>query len=367
MNLWKQRENFMKIGVEYLRYSSDKQTEQSIEGQMRVCDEYAAKNDIMIVDRYIDRHMTGKNDRRDAFQRMLKDSAKQAWDCVLVYKTDRFGRNKFEIGMNKHTLKLNGVKLISVMENIPDTPEGIILESLIEGMAEYYSAELSQKVMRGLRESRLKGQFTGGPVPYGYIVNKKKVYINQDEAQIVKYIYSQYANDVFVKDIMSELNNKGLLYKGKPFARTTIYNILQNEKYSGIVRHSDEIFNNIYPRIVSEDIFNIVRKKAEENHFGKHDSPVQYLLKNKIKCGYCGNSVNSETGTARDGTVKRYYKCSGRKEKHTCNKSVIRKEILEQIIIKTTVKVFGSSEMLSDIADKILAAQIKKILMNNLT
>lgn len=123
----------MKKAVEYLRYSSDNQTEQSVEGQMRVCHEYAKRNDIVIVDTYIDRAMSGTNDNRKDFQRMLKDSAKQAWDYVIVYKLDRFFRNKYEMAMHKKTLKDNGVKLLSAMENIPDTPEGIILESLLEG------------------------------------------------------------------------------------------------------------------------------------------------------------------------------------------------------------------------------------------
>lgn len=123
----------MKTGVEYLRYSSDRQTEQSIEGQKRVCDEFARRNDIVIVDTYIDRAMTGTNDNREAFQQMLKDSDKKAWDFVLVYKLDRFSRNKYEMAIHRKHLKDNGIKILSAMENIPDTPEGILLESLLEG------------------------------------------------------------------------------------------------------------------------------------------------------------------------------------------------------------------------------------------
>ena len=168
----------MKTAVIYARYSSERQTEQSIEGQVRVCNEYAERNNILILDTYIDRAMTGTNDNRTDFQRMLKDSAKQAWDYVLVYKLDRFSRNKYEMAMHKKTLRDNGVKIVSAMENIPDTPEGIILESLLEGMAEYYSAELSQKVRRGMRESRTKGNYTGGRILYGYKVVNKKVIVN---------------------------------------------------------------------------------------------------------------------------------------------------------------------------------------------
>ena len=123
----------VKTAVIYARYSCDKQTEQSIEGQLRVCEEYAQRNGIVIVDTYIDEAMTGTNDNRPDFQRMIKDSAKREFDYVLVYKLDRFSRNKFEATIHKKTLKDHGVKVLSAMENIPDTPEGIILESLLEG------------------------------------------------------------------------------------------------------------------------------------------------------------------------------------------------------------------------------------------
>ena len=147
----------MKTAVIYARYSSDRQTEQSIEGQVRVCNDYAERNDILIVNQYVDRATTGTNDNRDAFQQMMKDSDKKAWDYVLVYKLDRFSRNKFEMAMHRKHLKDNGIKILSAMENIPDSPEGILLESLLEGMNQYYSEELSQKTRRGQRETRLKG------------------------------------------------------------------------------------------------------------------------------------------------------------------------------------------------------------------
>ena len=124
----------MKTAVIYARYSSDRQTEQSIEGQVRVCNDYAERNDILIVNQYIDRATTGTNDNRDAFQQMMKDSDKKAWDYVLVYKLDRFSRNKFEMAMHRKHLKDNGIKILSAMENIPDSPEGILLESLLEGI-----------------------------------------------------------------------------------------------------------------------------------------------------------------------------------------------------------------------------------------
>ena len=181
----------MKTAVIYARYSSDNQTEQSIDGQLRVCHEYAQRNDILILDTYIDRAMTGTNDLRPDFQRMLKNSVKREWNYVLVFKLDRFSRNKYEMAMHKKTLKDNGTKVISATEFIPDTPEGIIFESMLEGYAEYYSAELSQKVRRGINESRLKGNLTGGRVLYGYTNVNKKAVINEEQAEVVRYIFEE--------------------------------------------------------------------------------------------------------------------------------------------------------------------------------
>ena len=154
----------MKTAVIYARYSSSNQTEQSIEGQLRVCHEFAERENILILDTYIDRAMTGTNDNRADFQRMIKDSSKREWNYVIVYKLDRFSRDKYATAVHKKTLKDNGVKLLSATECIPDTPEGIIMESLIEGMGQFYSEELSQKVRRGMNETRQKGNFTGGYV-----------------------------------------------------------------------------------------------------------------------------------------------------------------------------------------------------------
>ena len=164
----------MKTAVIYARYSSSNQTEQSIEGQLRVCHQFAETEGILILDTYIDRAMTGTNDNRADFQRMIKDSAKREWDYVIVYKLDRFSRDKYATAVYKKALKDNGVKLLSATERIPDTPEGIIVESLIEGMGQFYSEELSQKVRRGMNESRQKGQFTGGFLIYGYKIEEKK-------------------------------------------------------------------------------------------------------------------------------------------------------------------------------------------------
>lgn len=350
----------MKTAVIYARYSCYGQTEQSIEGQVRECREYARQNNIVIVDSYIDRAMTGTNDNRTDFQRMMKDSAKKAWEMILVYKLDRFSRNKYEMAIHRKTLRDNGVKLVSVKENIPDTPEGIILESLLEGMAEYYSVELAQKVMRGQRETRIKGNYAGGGVPYGYKVEKingeRKFVVKEDEAAIVRRIFEEYASGKIGRDIIDGLTADGILARdGKPFGRQALYGMLQNERYTGVYRHkTDGAFYNTFPRIVPQPLFETVRKICEENKLGKHSTENPYLLRGKIHCGYCGATIRGDSGTSTNGEVVHYYSCANRKRvKNKCKKRTIRKEDLEKLVIDITIRALDEPENVNLLVDKI--------------
>ena len=150
--------------VIYARYSSHNQTEQSIEGQLRVCHEYAQREGFAIVGEYIDRAISGKTDDRPDFQRMVSDSRKRAFQYVIVYKLDRFARNRYDSAVYKHKLKQNGVKVVSAMENIGDNPESIILEAVLEASAEYYRGiergGPAEPERKALRQYRFAGCFT---------------------------------------------------------------------------------------------------------------------------------------------------------------------------------------------------------------
>ena len=275
----------MKRAAIYARYSSSSQTEQSIEGQLRVCKEYAERNGIVIVRTYIDRAMTGTNDNRDDFQQMLKDSAQKQWEYLLVYKLDRFSRNKYEMAIHRKHLKDNGVKILSAMENIPDSPEGILLESLLEGMNQYYAEELSQKVKRGLRESRIKGNAICNRVPYGWDKVNKKYFVNEQESAIVKEIFRAYLSGKTMKQIADELCARGIRNKDREFKENVIYTMLHNEKYTGIYRIHDQVYDNIFPAIIDHEIFEQTQKRLALTATGKHVPDVTYMLRGKIYCG----------------------------------------------------------------------------------
>ena len=347
----------MKTAVIYARYSSDSQTEQSIEGQLRVCQQYAQSNDIIILDTYIDRAMTGTNDLRPDFQRMIKDSNKKQWDYVLVYKLDRFSRDKYEMTIHKHTLKNNGVKIISAMENIPEGPEGIILESMLEGMNQYYSAELSQKVLRGLNESYIKGQFTGGYQIYGYDVKDKKNVINEDEAEIVKEIYEKFANGFTAVDIAKELKARGVRTKKGVFINAPkIYKIIANTKYVGKTTHRGEVYTNIYPAIIDDYTWQRVQsiRNANKHVPGKKKDKFDFILSGKLVCGDCHTMMVGESGTGRNGEKYCYYNCLGRRrQKKNCSFKAIPKEFLENLVITETWKMICNENGIKEISNAI--------------
>lgn len=354
----------MKTAVIYARYSSDRQTEQSIEGQVRVCNDYAERHDILIVNQYIDRATTGTNDNRDAFQQMLKDSDKKAWDYVLVYKLDRFSRNKFEMAIHRKHLKDNGIKILSAMENIPDSPEGILLESLLEGMNQYYSEELAQKTRRGQRETRMKGLHCAGTLNYGYYTEKKKVFVNDEEAEIVKEIFTRYAGGETGKQIETDFAERGILFRGKPFKSRTIYEMLHVEKYTGRYEIHGEVYDNIYPRIIEPELYEICKKKIDANRYGKHVPDVSYLLRRRVFCGQCGTRMTSYTGTNRNGRVSRYYKCWNAIGKKNCQAKFIKKDLLDGLVIKTLQEIL-TGKNLDIIVDEIFKYHNAKLLSEN--
>ena len=219
--------------VIYARYSSDSQREESIEGQIRECTAYAKKNGITIVKHYIDRAISAKTDNRPQFQQMIKDSDKKLFDIVLVWKLDRFARNRYDSARYKTQLKKNGVKLVSATEIISEGPEGIILESVLEGYAEYYSADLAEKVVRGQTENILKGRCNGGRGTFGYTLDsERKFHIDPLASPFVLESFRKYRDGLTMKEIRDWLNENGIKNPvGSAFTYNSVEHMLKNRRY----------------------------------------------------------------------------------------------------------------------------------------
>lgn len=342
----------MKTAVIYARYSCEKQNEQSIDGQIRVCTDFALNNDIQIVNTYIDKALSGKTDKRPNFVKLIEDSKNANFDYVIVYKLDRFSRNRYDSAIYKNMLKKNNVKVLSACEQISDNPEGIILEALIEGMAEYYSAELAQKTKRGMKETILKGNFTGGQVLFGYKVIDKKVVIDETNAKIMQFVFKEYSNGTTFKQIAIELNNKGYTYNGKPFKASYLQGKLNNKRYIGINEYEGEIYTNTYPKIIDNDTFDKVQIMLERNkkNSGANKAKVDYILSGKVFCGLCGDTMVGTSG--KSGTNKyTYYTCSNRYKKHECKKEYEQKEWLEDFVIDKTLQFILKQNVIDSIVN----------------
>lgn len=342
--------------VIYARYSSHGQTEQSIEGQLKVCYEYAKSHKYHVVQEYIDRALTGTNDRRPQFQQMIEDSKNGLFHYVLVYQLDRFARDRYDSAVYKRILKKNGVKVLSAKENISADASGILVESVLEGMAEYYSAELSQKVKRGITLSAQKCKCIGGHRLFGYDTDKEANYIiNEEEAKLVKMIHQLYVSGMPVQQIMNYLNSNHINNAyGKPWTINPLHRILGNKRYTGCYIFDGKETPNGIPRIIDDDLYQktINLKSKRKSKPSTNKAKVLYHLTGKVFCGECGRPMVGCSGTGRHGEKHWYYKCINRIKNEGCKQDIIKKDSLEKRIVDE-VKILLTDEIIIDFARKI--------------
>ena len=344
--------------VIYARYSSDSQREESIEGQLRECKEYATRNDIIILGEYIDRAISAKTDNRPDFQRMIKDSYAKLFDTIIVWKLDRFARNRYDSAYYKNILKKNGVKVISAKETLGEGAESIILESMLEGYAEYYSVELAEKINRGLKENALKGKINGGTITHGYRLTKDQTFeIDEELAPFVHEAFTRYADGETMISITKDFNIRGFRTRyGNPLTKSSIQRMLNNRRYLGEYKYKDIVLKDAFSAIVSEDLFNRVQERLKKNKAapGRSKAKMDYILTTKLKCGKCGRLMSGESGTGKLGVVHYYYKCVSVKQKLGCDKKTVKKDWIENLVIRYIMKIVFDDSLIEKIADTIL-------------
>ena len=347
--------------VIYARYSSDNQREESIEGQLRECKAFAEKNDITILSAYIDRALSAKTDNHPEFQRMIKDSGRNLFDAIIVWKLDRFARNRYDSAYYKSVLRKNGVKVISATETISQGSEGILLESMLEGMAEYYSAELAEKVVRGMTENALKCKFNGGTLPVGYTIDSEQHFqIDPLVAPAVLDAFTQYADGATMKEVTDRLNFKGIRTKmNKPMSINSVTRMLKNRRYIGEYRYRDVFEPNGVPAIVPMELFERVQEKMQKNKKApaRHKAEDDYLLTTKLFCGKCKSFLVGESGTSHTAFVHRYYKCVGAKYHRGCDKKTVKKEWIENLVVEHTMKMIMDDNVIEAIANMVVELQ----------
>ena len=348
-------------GVIYARYSSDNQREESIEGQLRECKDYAERNGITILGTYIDRALSAKTDNRPEFQKMIKDSAKGLFDVVLVWKLDRFARNRYDSARYKNLLKKNGVKVISARENISEGSEGIILEAMLEGYAEYYSAELSEKVIRGLTDNALKCKYNGGTVPMGYYIDEQQYYqIDPKTAPVVLEMFTKYSEGATMQELVNLLNSRGMRsIRGGKITLNIMNHLLKNRRYIGEYSYRDVVKEDGIPAIVPKELFERVQERLAKNKKApaRHKAEDDYLLTTKLYCGKCGSFMVGESGTSHTMKVHRYYRCVNTKKKKLCDKKAVKKDLIEDLVVSYTMKAIMNDEVMERLIDTLMELQ----------
>ncbi len=367
----------MKRAIAYARFSSDLQREESIDAQLRAIRQYCDANGFVLLAIYADKAISGTSDNRPEFQKAISAATKGGVDAVIVHKLDRFARNRYDSAFYKNILKKNNVKLISVLENLQDTPESVILESVIEGMNEYYSLNLRREVRKGLQENALACKVTGGPPALGYEVDKstQKYVINEYEAEAVRMIFKMYLDGYSYTEIIDVLNSKGYkTRRGVPFAKNSLYAILKNERYTGAyiyvkdstknpkgkyVRHGEYDEDAVIripggiPAIISEETFQKAQEKLKERQHksAKFSAKQEYLLSGKIICGECGNPYAGNSRKPRpDHPLYVSYKCTRRNQREkNCTNPEINRDKLEQIVLDKLTKVLFNPDVIPDL------------------
>ena len=348
----------MKRAVAYGRYSTDMQREESIDAQFRAIRDYCNRNKIELVSTYADEGISGTTDNRPQFQQMIKDAELGAFDYVIVHKLDRFSRSKYDSAIYKRKLKLAGVQLLSVLENLDGSPESLILESVLEGMSEYYSKNLSREVKKGMRENALKCKFNGGTPPLGYDIDDDKNYvINAHEAEAIKLIFDMFTKNHSYSDMMRKLNSLGYKTKrGREFTRNSFYEILNNERYIGIYFYSKEDYDgfrgkrnyhkkrdksnmirieNGVPAIIDKETWAKAQEKLQNNKkLSKQNKNGRfYLLTGLLFCGECDSPMSGTKRINSAGHAYYYYRCNHQKRTHRCKTLSIRADKVEKQVL----------------------------------
>jgi site-specific DNA recombinase len=376
----------------YARYSSDNQRDESIDAQIRACKYFAQKSNYAIVKTYIDKAKSGTTVKgRTEFLQMIDDSDKGIFDIVVVHRLNRFGRDGLDTLKYKKILEKNGIALVSVTEKLDNSPEGKLMLMVLTGINEFYSANLSNEVMKGMKENAFKCVHTGGKPPLGYDVDPdtKKLIINENEAKIVRIIFEMYADGKGYNQILNHLN--GLNYKtkrGQPFGKNSLYSILHNEKYVGNfifnksssaaadgTRNShkykpdDEIIRieGGCPAIVDREIFDKVQLKTTANlkGAGRFKAKETYLISPVVYCE-CGRKMVGNTRMAGRGKSKySSYRCASKVQHQGCDNKELRKEYADNYVLDMLYENLFSDDSIKKLSRMLSEYNEKKTIENH--
>lgn len=348
------------LAITYYRFSSHSQNEASIDQQRELAHAWADAHGFRIVKEYEDAAISGTTENRPGFQLMLSEVAKIRPRVLIMWKTDRLGRDKYVLAMAKRTIREAGCEIRLLAENIPtDGPEGVLIEGLMDAMAEYYSRQLSQNIQRGMDYNAQHALYNGHKL-FGYGVDKatKKYVVDPDTAPFVQRMFAEYASGKAMQEICDEMNAQGLrTMRGARFGVKTMNKMLQNRAYIGEYRHGDIVVEGGMPALVDVATFEVVQRKFAENKrrgsqrargMDANDAP-RYWLTGKLCCAKCGSPMQGVSGTSKTGRTYYYYYCAAQR-RHECDIKKLRKDVIEDVALQILEAILDDSENLASLA-----------------
>ena len=314
-----------KTAVIYARFSCNKQREASIDDQLRICRQWCQRERYAIVAEYCDYAISGRTDDRPEFQRMVANAGES--DIVLVYMMDRFSRGEYDAPIYKRELAQHGVKLVSALEQIPDSPEGIIYEKLLEGLAACESKKTAIRTRRGMEGNALKCK-TNGVRVFGYASNEADEYvIDEDEAAFVREAFKRRIAKETTNSIARDFAARGVkTSQGNPCGYSMVERMVKNRKYTGRYEWGGVVKEGGMPAIIDEVTFMEAQgiRAAKER---SAESWGDFALSGKAICAGCGRNLQGVSGRGRGNRKYEYYRCHD-----GCVKPVRREELEGEIV-----------------------------------
>lgn len=339
--------------VIYARFSSSSQREESIEDQLRECNAYAKREGYTVIGNYCDYAISGRTDERPEFLHMISDAEYGSFKAVIVYRLDRFARNRVDSVIYKSKLSKHKVHVVSATECIPEGSDGVLLEALHEALAQKYSDDLSKIIRRG-QEGNAENCKVNGPIPFGYKANKvtRHIEVDEEKAAIVRQAFTIIASGGNYKQALSYFAKMGY-----PKTNNGLYKILNNERYKGIYIYGSHRVEGGIPRIISDELFNAAKATRARNVHMPNSGSAKYLLSGKLYCRECEHQFSGSYSIGKNGNMYRYYVCSGKKRWRKCEQKDIRAPFVEQLVTDALHMFILNDEITSAIIDAALACQ----------
>ena len=353
-----------RTAVAYARYSSAGQRDVSIEQQLADIRAFALREGYTIVHEYADHARSGfKNtSARAAFKAMMSAAETGAFDTLLVWKVDRFGRNREESSVFKGRLRRFGVRVLYAMEPIPEGSAGVLLEGMLEATAEWYSRTLSENVTRGMTDNAHRCLYNGTRILGDLRGPDGRYALNPEEASVVRHIFDLYTSGLSAARICRQLNDQGIrTSRGKAWNPESMLRLISNERYTGVYIWGDIRVPGGMPAIVDQSTFEEAQHMKKKTARHVEQGAVDYLLTGKAFCGHCGAAMIGDSGTSKDGTRHYYYTCQARKARKGCRKKSVKKEYLEARVIDFVLDVVLSDSQIESTADDIMALQAEEM------